>query len=69
MGKDIIPQDKPSKLRKQAEKKLEIGLKDPKEKTDLSKRVPHLAFRLKGLRERQEAESFKEYMVRHGLGR
>jgi PAS domain S-box-containing protein len=36
MGKDIIPQDKPSKLRKQAEKKLEIGLKDPKEKTDLS---------------------------------
>jgi hypothetical protein len=42
---------------------------DPDEKTDLSKRVPHLAFRLKGLRERQEAESFKEYMVRHGLGR
>jgi hypothetical protein len=36
MGKDIIPQDKPSKLRKQAEKNLEIRLKDPKEKADLS---------------------------------
>ena len=42
---------------------------DANEKKDLSNRVPHLAFRLKGLRERQEAESFKEYMVRHGLGR
>ena len=42
---------------------------DPNEKTDLSDRVPHLAFRLKGLRERQEAELFKEYMARHGLGR
>ena len=33
MGKDIIPQDKPSKLRKQAEKNLEIRLK-PTEYTD-----------------------------------
>ena len=42
---------------------------DPEEKTDLSERVPHIAFRLEGQRERQEAEAFKEYMVRHGMGR
>ena len=31
MGKDIISEDKPSKLCKQAEKKLEIRLNDAKE--------------------------------------
>ena len=41
MGKDIIPQDKPSKLRKQAEKNLEIRLKDPKEKLCFQRALRH----------------------------
>jgi hypothetical protein len=35
---------------------------DPEEKTDFAERVPHLAFRLKGLRERLEAEEFRKFM-------
>jgi parallel beta-helix repeat protein len=55
----ITPGEKPGE--KTAYKLFNTKL-DPEEKTDFAERVPHLAFRLKGLRERLEAEEFRKFM-------
>jgi hypothetical protein len=62
----VLPGEKPGE--KSVYKLFHTKL-DPEEKTDYAGRVPHLAFRLQGLRERLEAEEFKKYMQQHGKGR